>query len=66
MGVKCGFIDAGAVAQFLYTDLLHRLFAAQLHKGLFDGALGLFNADIQKTHLFCFFVDFPTFFRFCG
>ena len=40
--------------------------AAQLHKGLFDGALGLFNADIQKTHLFCFFVDYPTIFLFCG
>ena len=66
MGVECGFIDAGAVAQLLDTDLLHRLFAAQLHKGLLDGALGLFNADIQKTHLFCIFVDFPTFFRFCG
>ncbi len=44
----------------------HRFFAAQLHKGPFDGALGLFNADIQKTHLFCFFVDFPTFSLFCG
>ena len=66
MGVECGFIDAGAVAQLLDTDLLHRFFAAQLHKGFFDGALGLFNADIQKTHLFCIFVDFPTFFRFCG
>ncbi len=66
MGVECGFIDAGTVAQLLDTDLFHRLFAAQLHKGLLDGALGLFNADIQKTHLFCIFVDFPTFFRFCG
>lgn len=56
----------GQIAQFLDLDLFQRFLRPQLHECLLDGTLRFFNANIQKTHLFCFFVDYPTIFLFCG
>ena len=66
MRIKGGLIDAGQIAQFLDLDLFQRFLRPQLHECLLDGTLRFFNANIQKTHLFCFFVDYPTIFLFCG
>ena len=52
--------------QLLDLDLFQRFLRPQLHECLLDGTLRFFNANIQKTHLFCFFVDYPTIFLFCG
>ena len=66
MGIKGGLIDAGQIAQLLDLDLFQRFLRPQLHECLLDGTLRFFNANIQKIHLFCNSVDYPTIFLFCG
>ena len=48
MGIERRFVHAGQCAQVFDLDLFQRHFAAQFQKRFFDGAVGLFDADVQK------------------
>lgn len=48
VGVEGGFVHARQRTEILDLDLFQRRFCPQLQKGLFDGTVGFFDADVQK------------------
>ena len=66
VGIKGGFVHLGQCAQVFDPDLLQRLAGTQLHECLFDGAVSLFNADVQNNPPLSLFRWISNAFRFSG